>query len=271
MANFENNLFIYGSFAFLKKGLGFAFSGSEISDEQKREIDLLIEQIGNYPYNSATAKQYLFCKLSKSNRFLILTFSFGGIDEFGRKTFISKGLVLSDAEFKYFDFNPFFFIQSLSIDFETLKTEIQNPNKISLYVDKNYDLRNISKVLEANNEELKKVILAVWESSKIRLPFNVTYFGYMKILFSITPIKDRVNFSFITCLSRLSEQMQIVLSDKIDTFYSPDSTPGKKNEEKFSLITRILKEDDREEFQDFILSKKKPSKLRLFIKKFLKI
>jgi len=275
MSNFnkglEESTFIYGSFDFLRSGLGFALIGANISAEEKNEIARVIEKIGNYTTNNPNQVQWLSVK-TNNNKHLILAFSFGGKDEHGRKTFISKGFSLSEKEFSAFHFDPFFILPYIKVDYSSLKDEISTKNIKNNFVSPNYDLLNASKMIENNLNDLKIIALSIWTNTKIQIPFESNQVSLLKTSLLLTPIKDRKIVNLTTCSSQISKSISINLSEDIKTIISNLSGSNEKLDLRFNKAIEAVRLLDYENYFDYIFSRKKksPNKVIQFFNKLFK-
>lgn len=271
MNDFEANLFIYGSFDFLRKGLGFALCGDRISNDERVEISKIIEKIGNYNTSNPSEIQWLSTKTS-SDKHLLLAFSFGGRDEHGRKTLISKGLLISETKFNTLQFNPFFILPNLKLDYSILKEEVNKNVFKPLSYQINHDLRNAKKVIEENYDIVKNLTFSIWTNSKIQMPFESTYLNILKTIYLLTPTKERKSINFITCASQLSDKVNITFLESGSLIHQNQTEVSSKLVSRFDVAVEILLSGSLEAYKDFISGrkKKKTNKIISFFSNFFK-
>ncbi|MBK8656756.1 MAG: hypothetical protein IPN20_23230 [Haliscomenobacter sp.] len=249
MKNFIKNLFVFGSFDFLKKGLHFAVVGENINDEKQQKIKRVIERIGNYTNKNQNQAQWASMRLDGEN-YIVMAFSYAGKDEHGRKTFISKGVILSDIEYSSIDYNPFFVLPQLNIDYGILQNEIGSLKSITFPI--NYDIQFISSVIEKEKDYLKNCLNTIWSGGKITFPFSSNHTNLLKAIFLVSTVKDRKKINFITCNSFNFNDLSITFNDNISSNPNFNGTLNKDFEKKFEKGIKAISSSNAGRYSDYI-------------------
>jgi len=251
MYSAENKVFIYGSFDFKKKGLGFAYAGQGVKEDDKVQIRKIIERIGNYSGDKSKA-QWLVQKLN--NQYLILGFSFGGKDEHGRNTFISKGLLLSESEYEECDYFPFLLFPHLNLNYQNLKKEVLSEKTKPINVKFDYDYKKAQQTIKNDKPDIRKYCIALWTNSKVTFPKNQKYLNILEAIFIASKLKFRKDLTFITCDSMGMNDTKIRFQQGIS---SPRFTEKKHNflSKSFTDVSEIISEKNEGRYYDFILEK----------------
>ncbi len=246
-----DKLFIYGSFDFKKKGLGFAYSGAGIRTDDEVRIRKTIERIGNYSGDKSIV-HWLVQKLN--SEYLILVFSFGGKDEHGRNTFISKGFILSGGEYEEFDYFPFLLLPLLDLNYQSLKKEVINEKPKSINVKFRYDFAKAHQAIKKDKPNIRKYCLSLWTNSKVTFPRSEKYLDILEAIFLASKLKQRKDLTFVTCDSMGMNDTKVRFQEGIS---SPKFTEVKHKilSKSFSTISSIISEKDDDRYSDFILEK----------------
>lgn len=263
MINWNDRVFIYGSFDFTGKGYGFAYLGKRIKENDKIIVEKLIEKIGNY---ADEKKHWLVGKTELF--YIIMCFSLSGKDEHGRSTLICKGIVLTLKEYEEIDCFPFFLFPSLEIQANNIKSEIQL-NQVKLKPVKfNYNFDKTNKIIINSKPNLRKYCIAIWKESKITFPYNNTFLNTLEAIFLISNISQRKKISFITSNASRIDNLIVCFHESLNLPKFKEFNDNSLSK-SFSEIGDILLRKDLEQYSDFILEKGKFGRKPLW-KKYLK-
>lgn len=250
-----DKLFIYGSFDILKKGLSFAVGSDTLTDDEKMEVRNTIDLIGNYYSNNSLEKQYIY-KKTKRGDFLLLAYSFGGIDEHKRKCFICKGVFLNAEQLNVIHNNPFFILKKMDIQYNSLISEIKLKKAKQIDIEVNYDIENIKKYILTNKIPIIELGECIFNDNVLLLNKNEKNLDLLAFLFLILKVSERSQITFATALSENSDEFKVIFS--LNSSNNLNEQAGKKTKNKIeSLLNSIETINDNEGFYDFIFDKNK--------------
>jgi len=259
-----DKIFIYGAFDILKKGLTFALGSDCLSDNEKIEIRNTIDAIGNYSTSNPSEKQLLFKRI-KTGDFLLLAYSFGGVDEYKRKSFVSKGIILDKEQFKLIHNNPFFILQKFDIDYSALISEFLSKKAIPIEIDIQYNLQNIQKYVSENKNIIIAISEAMLKESNLVIDNTKANFELLKQLFLTTKIDERVKITFSTALSNITPDFKICCSSTDSNFIVDKGLKNSKMNVANHLID-LEKSNNIEDFYNFIFDKNKKGVIQRIIR-----